>query len=394
MDGTKIHIAVNSLLECSVCLQVFQDPRNLPCGHTFCLQCIQNTNNRLCSLCKGEWSLPTNGWQGLPKNFIVENCITSLPSISYCAVAGDSSHGAVKFLCIDCWDPLCDKCGQGHTQFSKAMKNHVVKILNEIDISDIELHNRQKALICDQHKDKTIEFFCTTCEKFSCNNCYVFYHNKHACISVEEADAKLCSQLDELAKNVQESINVNEEIIEGVNLYKDVLENDKNNFLETIKNFIYNFKGKLQIEFEKMVQKVDEYYTSLIKLIVEKTEEKKNELEKNLNEAQKKLQDLREIVSSFEKESSSLSTPVERASFLKNCSFKPTQAISKFEVNLHLDNQLLDISKWKNDMDSWIQSLTKLLHTVKDLPQITENTKNVLIKSRKRFVYFYKMIIS
>ena len=105
MDGTKIHVAVNSLLECSICLQVFQDPRNLPCGHTFCLRCIQQTNNRLCSLCKRKWTLPASGWQELPKNFITEKCITSLPSISHCAVAGNNSHGAVKYLCIDCWDP-------------------------------------------------------------------------------------------------------------------------------------------------------------------------------------------------------------------------------------------------------------------------------------------------
>ena len=77
MDRTKLHTAVNSLLECSECLQVFQDPRNLPCGHTFCLQCIKKANNRLCSLCKREWSLPANGLQALPKNFIVENWIRS-----------------------------------------------------------------------------------------------------------------------------------------------------------------------------------------------------------------------------------------------------------------------------------------------------------------------------
>ena len=389
MDGAKIHIAVNYLMECSVCLQVFQDPRNLPCGHTFCLRCIQKTNNRLCSLCKREWSLPANGWHGLPKNFTVENCITSLPSISYCAVAGNSSHGEVKFFCVDCWDPLCDKCGQGHTQFSKAMKNHVVKMINEIDTSDIELHNRQKALLCDQHKDKTMEFYCTTCEKFSCNTCYVLYHNKHDCISVEDADAKLCTQIDDSVKKVQESINLNEEIIEGVNLSKDILENDKNKLLEAMKDLIDGAKGKLQIEFEKMIQRVDEYYKTLIKLIVEKTEEKKNELEKKLNETQKRLQGLREILSSIKKQASSLSTPVERASFLKDISFEPTQLASKTEVNYRSEHQLLDVIKWKEDMDIWIQSLMKLLHAVKDLPQIIDSTKPVLIKSRNRFVHFF-----
>ena len=165
MDGAEIHMAVNSLLECSICLQVFQDPRMLPCGHTFCLQCIQRNNNRLCALCKSKWFLPPNGLQGLPKNFAVESFTTSLPSISHCAVAGNNSHGSVKYFCIDCWDPLCEKCGQGHTQFSRSMKNHVVKLINEINQLDIDLRNRQRALLCKQHNDKAIEFFCTNCEK-------------------------------------------------------------------------------------------------------------------------------------------------------------------------------------------------------------------------------------
>ena len=254
MDGTKIHLVVNSLLECSVCLQVFQDPRNLPCGHTFCLQCIQKISDHSCSLCKREWSLPSNGWQGLPKNFIVENCITSLPSISHCAVAGNSSHGAVKFLCIDCWDPLCDECGQGHTKFSRAMKNHVVKMISEIDQSDIELHNRQMALLCNQHKDKPIEFYCTNCDKFICNTCYVIFHNKHDCISVEDADAKLCSQIDDLVKNIRKSINLNEEMVKEITLSKKALENDKHKFLEAVKELIDDVKAKIQCEFNKIVR--------------------------------------------------------------------------------------------------------------------------------------------
>ena len=142
-------------------LQLFQDPRNLPCGHTFCLQFIQSINNRLCFLCKREWTLPASGWQGLSKNFVAENCIISLPLISHCAMAVNNRHGAVKFVCIDCWDSLCEKYGQGHTQFSKAMKRHVVKIVKEINQSDIKLY--------DQYKHKAIEFYCTNCDKFTCH---------------------------------------------------------------------------------------------------------------------------------------------------------------------------------------------------------------------------------
>ena len=384
MDGTKIHIAVNSLLECSVCLQVFQDPRNLPCGHTFCLRCIQNISNRLCSLCKRKWSLPANGLQDLPKNFIVENCITSLPSISHCAVAGNSSHGAVKFLCIDCWDPLCDKCGQGHTQCNRLTQNHVVKLISEVDQSDIELHNRQKALLCNQHKDKAIEFYCTNCDMFVCCSCYILFHNKHDCISVEEADAKLCSKLDDSVKKFQANINLSEKMVKEATQSKKTLENDRYTFLEAVKALIDDVKAKLQIEFEKILGKVDAYYNNVVKLVFEKTEEKTQELEKIIAETQKKLLSLKNAMSSFKRHTSPLSTPVERASVLKDDSI--TQLTSKLEVNNYFSGyQLSDNSQWKNNIDNWNQSVIKLLHSVIDLPLITD-TRSVLIMSKSRFV--------
>ena len=32
-----------NLIECAICLDYFDDPRILPCSHTFCLRCIQKT---------------------------------------------------------------------------------------------------------------------------------------------------------------------------------------------------------------------------------------------------------------------------------------------------------------------------------------------------------------
>jgi hypothetical protein len=33
---------VESLLECSVCLETLNDPRTLPCFHSFCKVCLEN----------------------------------------------------------------------------------------------------------------------------------------------------------------------------------------------------------------------------------------------------------------------------------------------------------------------------------------------------------------
>ena len=70
---------LDELAECPVCRQVFTDPRVLPCGHTFCLQCIDAWRNAKrttmkkmpCPLCRKMFLLPKSGVGGLPTNFFV-----------------------------------------------------------------------------------------------------------------------------------------------------------------------------------------------------------------------------------------------------------------------------------------------------------------------------------
>ena len=351
----------------------------LPCGHTFCLKCIQKTNNRLCPLCKKNCSLPADGLQGLPKNFIVESFIASLPSVVQCAVAGDDSHGPVKFFCIDCWDPLCAKCGQGHNQCNRHTKNHVVKLMSEVDQSDIELHNRQKHIVCSQHKDKTIEFNCTNCELFICSTCYILSHNSHKCISVEDADAKLLVKLDDTQRELQESIKLTEAKIKMATISKNKLEGDTIRLLETLKALISDVKNKMETEYAKIVSKVDEYFNNDIKLIIEKTDEEKKELEQIVHETQMKLQRLQEKLSSFKRYSSPLSTAVERALLLNND--ETTQLTSKIEnTNDHPIYQLSDISQWKSDMDDWLKSFVKMLSNAEAIPRI--NSEDILIMAK------------
>jgi hypothetical protein len=63
----------NSHVECSSCLEIFIDPRILPCGHTFCLQCIIKqhcgTTGVVCALCRKPWRAPDDNINNLPKNY-------------------------------------------------------------------------------------------------------------------------------------------------------------------------------------------------------------------------------------------------------------------------------------------------------------------------------------
>ena len=63
-------VGIGDDLKCGTCLELFQDPRSLPCLHTFCLECIKRTingsNTFKCPLCSAVHKLSEKKAELLP----------------------------------------------------------------------------------------------------------------------------------------------------------------------------------------------------------------------------------------------------------------------------------------------------------------------------------------
>ena len=46
--------------------------------------------------------------------------------------------------------------------------NHVIKRMIDVDQSDIEQHNREATLLCNDHKNQELILYCSQCEELSC----------------------------------------------------------------------------------------------------------------------------------------------------------------------------------------------------------------------------------
>jgi len=72
------------MTECSICTEVFTDPRVLPCIHTFCLNCLMNYgkdqhpgDDMACPLCRKEFTIPDDGFSGIQKNFFMVKLVSA-----------------------------------------------------------------------------------------------------------------------------------------------------------------------------------------------------------------------------------------------------------------------------------------------------------------------------
>uniref|UniRef100_A0A6B2L280 RING-type domain-containing protein n=1 Tax=Arcella intermedia TaxID=1963864 RepID=A0A6B2L280_9EUKA len=70
-------------LNCPLCLHLFEDPRVLPCAHTFCRECLFGAFSNwesLCPVCRKPTNLNQSHVNNLPKNYHVANIVDRLNS--------------------------------------------------------------------------------------------------------------------------------------------------------------------------------------------------------------------------------------------------------------------------------------------------------------------------
>ena len=70
----KLLECVELSIECAICLDVLKIPKALPCLHSFCLSCLENTVESpeseiiICPTCREEHKLPNDGVKGFRDN--------------------------------------------------------------------------------------------------------------------------------------------------------------------------------------------------------------------------------------------------------------------------------------------------------------------------------------
>ncbi|XP_019647744.1 PREDICTED: tripartite motif-containing protein 2-like [Branchiostoma belcheri] len=112
-------------LSCSVCLELFTRPKVLPCGHTFCQDCLQKLSGKegtfQCPTCRLQVKLPSKGVAGLADSCIVANMCERLQnqarltegvreqpqSRNRCSL---HPFEDIKVYCKECQIPVCEQC--------------------------------------------------------------------------------------------------------------------------------------------------------------------------------------------------------------------------------------------------------------------------------------------
>uniref|UniRef100_A0A3Q1FAM1 RING-type domain-containing protein n=1 Tax=Acanthochromis polyacanthus TaxID=80966 RepID=A0A3Q1FAM1_9TELE len=205
-------------LSCSICLDLLKDPVTIPCGHSYCMECIKDhwdvedwRGICSCPQCRKTFKTRPN----LDKNVLLAEFMEDLKKTGLQAAAGPEDVScdvcmkrkmkAVK-SCFVCLASYCEKHLQPHYE-SPPFKKH------KLARPSRNLHEN----ICSRHH-KLMEIFCRTDQLLLCSLCCVEEHKGHDVVSAAAERTERQKQLEASRQNVQQRIRGREnDVVLGSN---------------------------------------------------------------------------------------------------------------------------------------------------------------------------------
>src|SRR6218665_879463 len=201
--GNEFHEKLSDLTECSICTEIFTNPKILPCVHTFCLHCLERHgkgkrpgNQMACPICRNEFEIPGKGLFELPNNFFIGKIVdigkiaTATATKAVCELCSEESAVA-KMFCIDCQQKICHRCITLHGRIKQCQSHQVVELGSQLTVQNLNVCNSY----CEHHPKEFIKMYCHEDNVAICLICFAESHQSHRCSNVDKAAGKFTEQL-------------------------------------------------------------------------------------------------------------------------------------------------------------------------------------------------------
>ena len=229
MDIKTLLDNLHDEVSCSVCMSTFTDPKQLPCLHSFCLQCLKGIQRKsglhgkiTCPECKRQFEIPGSGNPSeLPTNVRI-NSLLDVLTIKECSTANVKcgncdKRSAQTLYCFQCCSFWCKQCILGHN-IIRTNKEHKTLLLKDFQDQDFEAVLKRPAICQKKHHEKEeLKFFCRGCKVAICNTCAVTLHEGHGKMPLQEAADACKIQINSMISSLKDKMVEKRKEVEQLN---------------------------------------------------------------------------------------------------------------------------------------------------------------------------------
>ena len=304
MDIKTLLYNLREEVSCSVCSDIFTDPKHLPCLHSFCLHCLKQWHTTShgrdtirCPKCQAVSGVPESGdLKDLPTSFYLNGLIDVL-AIKECKKSPVRCGNCEKkssetSYCFQCCIFYCQECVTGHN-IMRSNKDHRVLAIKDFQDKDYKDVLQRPALCHKQgHRKEELKFFCKNCETAVCQICVPLEHGSHTLTLIEEEAERQKIQMKSIVETQRNNLKANENIIRQLDEdYAKLIqqgEDVKRDVQKNVDNLIAVIEAKKQNIFSAVENETSKSLDSLTKR-KNKIKEQIAVIESSLNKAKKLL---------------------------------------------------------------------------------------------------------
>lgn len=308
---------VSEQLSCPLCLNTVDDPKILPCLHTFCRKCLEEIYRRdrgqlWCPTCKAGVQLNDTGIEGLPSSFFLPHILDVMVSYDddydverdrmprICNSCDDDSKATSR--CKNCNEFLCDNCVSAHQRVRLTKEHLIIRLPSQTSTSTkpqpsptpLQPVSSRPPSYCNIHGSEVLRLFCDTCNQAICSKCTMVDHRNHGILYLTDVVGKASSQTMKLISDSKGTLKVLEESLQKVQAMTETVESRAKTASESVRAETKRHMSALEKREHNLLQQVD-HITRVKKASLTHQME---ELHKGLGQITVMIRDSKEILKS------------------------------------------------------------------------------------------------
>ena len=304
MDLTTLFYNLREEVSCSVCSDIFTDPKHLSCLHSFCSKCLQQWYETCgggeaikCPKCQTFSRVPASGdLKDLPTSFylnglidvlVIKECRKTQVKCGNC----DKKRSEVSY-CFQCCIFYCDQCVAAHNILRRNREHRVlaIKDFQDKDYEDV----LKRPVFCSRqdHQEEELKYYCKECETTLCQTCFALDHGGHALKLIKEEAETQKLEIKSVIEMYRKKLEA--KMKEVTQLDEDYAKMIQQNEIvkRDAQRFAVNLINSIQAKLQNIITSVENQTKKSLESLTAKRSEIQQHisvLESSLNEADKLL---------------------------------------------------------------------------------------------------------